>query len=118
LQGIFQTMSQSSATSRRWVLLADLCAIVAAAVISEGGFMKGRVDRATLLLSAGVYLIVTGVIIYFLTHRSRAIPLADDSAKAAPTQSILGKRGPAYLAYVPRLLLGGALVGYTFWLKR
>jgi hypothetical protein len=99
-------MTPSSA--RRWLLLADFCAIIAAVVGTEAGSPKLRMDRATLLTGAGAYLLLTGAVLFVLSRR------AQPPVETARGTSMLGRRGPAFLGYLPRLILGAALLAYAF----
>lgn len=109
-------MHPSRTLSQRWLLVADFCAILLAALVSdEVGLVKGLVGRSMLLLAAGVYLVATAVLVYVISVRN---PLAKTPATTSPTKSLLGRPGPAFLAYLPRFLMGAALLGYALWLKR
>ncbi|HYF35793.1 MAG TPA: hypothetical protein VD994_10915 [Prosthecobacter sp.] len=94
--------------ARRWLLLADLCAMVVAVVGAEAGSPRLRVERSTLLTGGGVYLIATGVLLFIITR------YPSPTREVSPGKSVLGRRGPAWLGYLPRLLLGAVLLAYAF----
>lgn len=91
--------------SRRWLLLSDVCMMVALLALTEAEALKGSVPKPVLLAGASVYLLVTAGLLYFMRK----------PAQIQGSRSALGRGGPVALAYVPRAVLGLILLAWVFF---